>query len=674
MKYNQNQLAKESSPYLLQHADNPVEWHAWNNETLEKSQQEDKPLLISIGYSTCHWCHVMEKESFEDEEVARIMNENFICIKVDREERPDVDQLYMDAIQLMTGRGGWPLNCFALPGGKPFYGGTYFPKDQWKQLLLKVAELYANQRDDLVEQADKLTEGVRNPDFIKTDEDPEINEKETERFIENLKKNFDEKNGGIGSAPKFPLPAVYQAVLFAHNVTADNELVGHLEHTLEQMSRGGIYDSLGGGFARYSVDEHWKVPHFEKMLYDNAQLISLYSKTFKITQNQNFKKVVYETVDFLEREFMNEEGLFYSALDADSEGEEGKFYTWTSGEFQNVLGQYASLMARYFGIGGEGYWEKGKNILVRTQNNEAFAKSYRLSVNELEQIVEESKRMLFERRSYRTRPATDDKILTDWNALLASGLADAYEAFGEKRFLDRALQIVHQLTEKVMAEDEANLLYHSYKNNKARIPAFLDDYAFLAEAFFRIYENTFEEKWLEKSLHLVEYTIRNFYDEDSAFFFFTHKQNSTLVARKNNFFDNVTPSGNSVIFNLMYRLFMIYEREDYLQKCRTALKNVIPVMPRSSIAFSNWGVLLMRMVYPSYVAAIVGDKAATFRDEIRRKFLPNVSLAGSIEKSEIPVLKDRYKNEETLIYVCRERECLLPTSDVDTALEMLKPV
>ena len=674
MKYNQNRLAKETSPYLLQHADNPVDWHAWNDETLEKSQKEDMPMLISVGYSTCHWCHVMEKESFKDEEVARIMNENFICIKVDREERPDVDQLYMDAVQLMTGRGGWPLNCFALPGGKPFYGGTYFPKEQWKQLLLKVAELYANQRDDLVEQADKLTEGVRNPEFLKTDEDPAINEKETERFVENLKKNFDVKNGGIGSAPKFPLPAVYQVVLYAQNITADNELVGHLEHTLEQMSRGGIYDLLGGGFARYSVDELWKVPHFEKMLYDNAQLVSLYSKTFKLTQNKNFKKVVYETVDFLEREFMSEKGLFYSALDADSEGVEGKFYTWTSGEFENVLGDYASLMARYFGIGDAGYWEKGKNVLVRTENNEDFASRNKLSEKELEKITEDSKKKLFERRSYRIRPATDDKILTDWNALLVSGLADAYEAFGEKRFLDRALDILHQLTEKMMAYDDASLLYHSYKNNKAKIPGFLDDYAFLAEACFRMYENTFEEKWLQKSLQLVEYAIGNFYDEDSGFFFFTHKENSSLVARKNNFFDNVTPSGNSVIFNLMYRLFMIYEKDDYLEKCRRALKNVIPVMPRSAIAFSNWGLLLMRMVYPSYVAAIVGENAMDYRDKIQQKFLPNVTLVGSTGKSEIPVLKDRFKQGETLIYVCRERECLLPTSDVDKALEMLKPV
>lgn len=674
MANTQNLLIYESSPYLLQHADNPVNWHAWNDQTLKKAKMQNKPLLISIGYSTCHWCHVMEKESFTDDEVAAIMNEHFIPVKVDREERPDVDQLYMDAVQLLSGRGGWPLNCFALPDGKPFYGGTYFPKEQWKQLLFKIAGLYQNDREALREQADKLTSGVANSGFLQPDEQKELDQDEVQQFIENLKDDFDDIYGGIGSAPKFPLPVVYEALIYAYNITADSDLINHLERTLDKMSRGGIYDQLGGGFARYSVDKFWKVPHFEKMLYDNAQLISLFSKAYKITRNRNFRDVVYETIDFLEREFKSNEDLFYSALDADSEGEEGKFYTWTKGEFNNVLGNYASLMAVYFGIDGEGKWEQGKNVLVRAESNKQFAKKNNLSETELERLVEKSKQKLFDRRSYRTRPSTDDKMLADWNALLVSGLVDAYEAFEDSRFLKMAETLAQSIEKYFVVDSRNNFLYHACKNGEAKIPGFLDDYAFLAQAMFRLYEVTFNKAWLEKSRYLVDYAIKHFYDDDSGFFFFTHNEHSNLATRKNDFLDNVTPSGNSVIFNLMYRLFMIFEEEGYLKKSRKAMKQIVPVMAKSSIAFSNWAVLLMRMVYPSYVTAITGGEAMEKRRDFLSRFLPHVSFAGSTEPSTLPVLKGRHKTNHTFIYVCRERECLLPTNESNKALEMLKPV
>ena len=673
MTNTQNFLIHESSPYLLQHADNPVNWHAWNDETLKKAKSQNKPLLISVGYSTCHWCHVMEKESFTDEEVAAIMNEHFIPVKVDREERPDVDQLYMDAVQLLSGRGGWPLNCFALPDGKPFYGGTYFPREQWKQLLYKISELYNNDREAIEEQADKLTSGVANSGFIKPDEQEELSQDAAQQFMENLKDDFDDSNGGIGSAPKFPLPVVYEALIYAYNITADSDLIKHLELTLDKMSRGGIYDQLGGGFARYSVDKLWKVPHFEKMLYDNAQLISLYSKAFKITGSRNFRKVVYETVDFLEREFKSDDNLFFSALDADSEGEEGRFYTWTRGEFNNVLGNYASLMADYFGIEREGKWEQGKNILVRTESNETFARRNNLSETELEKLVEKSRQKLFDRRSYRIRPSTDDKMLADWNAMLIAGLVDAYEAFEDSRLLKLAETIAQASEKNFFTESKSNFMFHAYKNGEAKIPGFLDDYAFMAQAMFRLYEVTFNEAWLEKSRNLIDYAIKHFYDDDSGFFFFTHKEHSNLAARKNDFLDNVTPSGNSVIFNLMYRLFMVFENEDYLEKCRKAMKQIVPVMTKSSIAFSNWAVLLMRMVYPSYITAITGDEAMEKRKAFLKRFLPHVSFAGSKESSTVPVLKGRHKSHQTLIHVCREHECLLPVDESKKALELLRP-
>ncbi|MBA2407111.1 MAG: thioredoxin domain-containing protein, partial [Chitinophagales bacterium] len=434
-----NHLIHESSPYLLQHAHNPVNWYAWNDETLKKARDENKLLLVSIGYSACHWCHVMEHESFEDEKTAQIMNEHFICIKIDREERPDIDQVYMTAVQLMTGRGGWPLNCIALPDGRPVYGGTYFPKEQWNDVLLNLANLYETDPEKAEEYADKLTTGIQQAEIVKSNtEKPEFSLSLLNETVAAWKGHFDTKEGGSDYAPKFPLPNNYRFLLrYAHEVK-DEAVMKQVELSLRKMAFGGIYDQIGGGFARYSTDSLWKVPHFEKMLYDNAQLVSLYSEAYQATKEPLYKQVVYETLEWVKREMTNEEGAFYSALDADSESEEGKFYVWTKAELQQILGSDFNLFSDYYNVNRTGYWEHDNYILLRDKTDEEFAKENKMDFSALQKKIEELKVKMLDVREKRVRPGLDDKTLTSWNAMMMRGYADAYMVFGEKEFLDAA--------------------------------------------------------------------------------------------------------------------------------------------------------------------------------------------------------------------------------------------
>ncbi len=425
-----NALIHESSPYLLQHAHNPVEWHPWSESTLAKARSHGKMLLISIGYSACHWCHVMERESFEDEEVAGIMNKHFICIKVDREERPDVDQVYMNAVQLITGSGGWPLNCFALPDGRPFFGGTYFRKNQWVQLLENIAMLYKSRRHDLEEQADSLTKGVKSGDIIKAGtETGTVSKSDLESAVSRMEKQFDYQEGGLGGAPKFPMPVVQLFLLRYFYFARDENISAFIRLTLQKMAYGGIYDQIGGGFARYSTDVHWKVPHFEKMLYDNAQLVTLYAEAWQVFGDNLFKEVVEDTLKFVMRELTSPDNAFYSSIDADSEGMEGKFYTWGIAEINQILGNQAELIRKYYHIGGKGLWESRQNILLRTQSLEEFAKDQGLQPSAFKTILKPARTKLLKARMNRIRPGLDNKILTSWNALMMKGFIDAYQGF-----------------------------------------------------------------------------------------------------------------------------------------------------------------------------------------------------------------------------------------------------
>ena len=665
-----NSLIHETSPYLLQHAHNPVNWYAWSDETLEKAKKEDKLLLISIGYSACHWCHVMEHESFENEEVAEIMNNHFICIKIDREERPDIDQIYMNAVQLMTGRGGWPLNCFALPNGKPFYGGTYFQTTQWKHILQALANEYETNPQKVIEYADELTKGIKESELL-----PKITHRNPftmdvlDTAVQRFKTQFDFTEGGSNRAPKFPLPNNYEFLLDYYYHTKDKPILQFIDLTLTKMAFGGIYDQIGGGFARYSTDSYWKVPHFEKMLYDNAQLVSLYSKAYQLTKNKLYKHVVYQTLEFIEREMTTENGAFYSALDADSEGEEGKFYVWIKEELQTLLKDDYALIETYYNINKHGEWEDNY-ILLRKDNDEIIAKNFHLTPKELEQKIDDINKILFGARSKRIRPGLDDKTLTSWNALMLKGYVDAYNTFGEKNFLTSAIKNATFIATTQIRKDGG--INHNYKNGVSNLNGYLEDYSFTIEAFIALYEASFDEKWLMLAKQLMDYTIVHFYDEKTGFFFFTSDEAKGLIARKMELSDNVIPASNSSIAKGLFLLGLYFEKDDYTKKATQMLKNIEAQIPKYVSGYSNWASLLLNQINPLYEIAITGDDAHEKRNEFYQTYLPNKIIIGSIKKSNLPLLHEKQTNRKTMIYVCYNKTCQKPVETVDEALKQIK--
>lgn len=667
-----NALVNESSPYLLQHAHNPVSWHPWGEEALAKARSEDKLVLVSIGYSACHWCHVMERESFESEQVARIMNDNFICIKVDREERPDIDQVYMNAVQLMTGHGGWPLNCFALPDGRPVYGGTYFPKEQWINALVNLADLYANERDKVLDYAERLTEGIRVSELVKYNDDKEgFNIDILYDAYRNWSQRFDNTEGGPARAPKFPLPNNYLFLLRYWHLTKDKDALQHLKLTLEKMAFGGIYDQLGGGFARYSTDMLWKVPHFEKMLYDNAQLVSLYSEAYIALKDPLYKQVVYETLEFVKRELTSPEGAFYSALDADSEGVEGKFYVWTKEELKELLDENRfQLFSSYYNINDHGYWEDGNYILLRKEQDKKIANDYGITEEALRTQINAMKKALLLLREKRVRPGLDDKTLASWNALMIKSYVDAYNAFGEASFLDAAVKNANLVLTKMRREDGG--LLHSYKNGKATINGYLEDYAFMTEALIALYEATFQEHWLNTANELAGYCIRHFYDKESGMFWFTSDLDPPLAARKMESADNVTPASNSTLARSLFKLARLFDRKDYADTEWQMLNNMREYVAQYCSAYSNWGILLIDHISPFYEMVIVGKDVDEKRKELGRHYLPNVIFAGSKQQSTLPLLQNRYAEGKTLIYVCENKTCQLPVSKASEALRQVK--
>jgi uncharacterized protein YyaL (SSP411 family) len=666
-----NSLVNETSPYLLQHAHNPVNWHPWNEEILSKAQKEDKLLLISIGYSACHWCHVMEHESFEDEEVAKIMNENFICIKVDREERPDVDQIYMTAVQLMKQRGGWPLNCIALPDGRPFWGGTYFRKDEWEKQILGLANAYQTNREKVLEYAEKLSKGIQQVEMVvKNTEEAKCSWKDINNMVSTWAERFDDSEGGSNGAPKFPMPNAYSFLLKYAHLSDNKEVLDHIELTLNKMAFGGIYDQIGGGFARYSTDRSWKAPHFEKMIYDNGQLVSLYSDAYLKFQNPLYKDVVFESLEFVERELLDETGAFYSALDADSEGEEGKFYVWNEEELKTLIASDFPIFKDYYNINGRGLWEHGNYILLRKESKDRIAKKYNISVSDLESKIENWKGILMKERDKRIRPGLDDKSLTSWNALMLKGYIDAYMTFGDKHHLDIAMKNANFIVNTQMNQE--GKLLHSYKNGKSTINAYLEDYALTISAFIRLYESTFDEKWLTHSEKLTEYAIAHFYDTKSGMFFFTSDLDPKLIARKMEINDNVIPASNSVMANCLFDLGTILDNEKYKQISIQILNNVKPEMSSYASGYSNYANLMLKQIHPYYEVAVVGKDAHLKTMELNRKYNPNKLFIGSFEESDLELLKGKYVEETTMIYVCENKVCQLPTNNVIKAIKLIK--
>ncbi|MBQ0770016.1 MAG: thioredoxin domain-containing protein [Bizionia sp.] len=671
-----NALINETSPYLLQHAHNPVDWYAWNAESLERAKSENKLIIISVGYAACHWCHVMEHESFENEDVADIMNADFINIKVDREERPDIDQVYMNAVQLMTGQGGWPMNVIALPDGRPIWGGTYFKKEQWTQALSQIAKLYANNPEKLYEYAEKLEQGIKNLEvIIPNPEAIDFKSLAIETAIASWSEYFDLKFGGVKSRQKFMMPNNYHFLLRYAYQKKDLNLQEFVNTTLTKIAYGGVYDHVGGGFSRYAVDSKWHVPHFEKMLYDNGQLISLYADAYLITKNELYKDVITETLTFVARELTTKNGAFYSSLDADSntsEGvlEEGAYYVWTKKELETLLKSDYKLFAEYYNINAFGYWEHKNYVLIRSESDTEFTTKHELSQQELNTKKQEWKALLLKERSKRETPRLDDKSLTSWNAIMLKGYLDAYRVLGDKTYLNAALKNAHFIINNQLKEDGS--LYHSYKNGRSSINGFLEDYATTIEAFILAYEMTLDKKWLHTARDLTNYAFDHFYDETSNLFFFTSNTDAQLVSRSIEYRDNVIPASNSILAKNLFKLSYFFDNDYYLKTATTMLHNVSPEINEYPNGFSNWLDLMLNYTEPFFEVAIAGKDAEDKLKEFNATYIPNKLIVGSTTASSLPLLEHRFVDSETLIYVCVNKTCKLPVSAVSEAIKVIK--
>ena len=681
-----NRLATESSPYLLQHAQNPVDWYPWGEEALQRAVKENKPLLVSIGYSACHWCHVMERESFEDPETALFMNANFVNIKIDREERPDLDHIYMDAVQAMTGSGGWPLNVFLTPRGKPFYGGTYFPprraynRPSWKEILTSIADSFQSRRNEIEAQSEKLTGylfqsnafGLGKP-FSEPDEAGFFNKKNLKDIFENIMKSADEEKGGFGKAPKFPQTFTIQFLLHYYYFTKNETALQQACLSLDKMIAGGIYDQIGGGFSRYSTDDEWLVPHFEKMLYDNALLLSVISEAYQLTLNEKYRQVIMQSADFLTRELMSPEGGFYSALDADSEGVEGKYYVWDKSEIEKILGGDSGLFCEYYNVSGQGNWE-GKNILHTRSGEAEFAALQNRDAAESSIKLDACRKKLLEHRRHRIAPQLDDKILLGWNALMVSALCQAYGATGIRRYRDLAVRNMDFIWENFRG---SGLFYfhHSFKNGRARFPAFLDDYAYLVAALLHLQEVTGDSDWLQKAKKLTEHTLENFREEGSSYFYYTHTDQKDLIVRKKELVDGATASGNAVMsFNLLY-LSVLFDqpgwKEMAVSNCRLLGESIV----NYPTSFAVWATLLQALAYTIPEVVITGTDIEKVREGFLSNFIPyRVFQSTSVPNDRFPLLKDKPVPTVPNIFLCRDYSCQKPVTELNEFIRLLENV
>ncbi|BBL79873.1 thioredoxin domain-containing protein [Rubrobacter xylanophilus] len=679
-----NRLANETSPYLLQHKDNPVDWYPWGEEAFQRARREDKPILLSVGYSSCHWCHVMERESFEDEETARIMNEHFVNVKVDREERPDIDSIYMSALQAMTRSGGWPMTVFLTPEGVPFYAGTYFPPEprggmpSFRQVLLTLADAYRNRREEVLRSA----ESVRR--FLEASTDAgmsrgALREELLDGAAAALLGELDRRFGGFGEAPKFPQPMSLEVLLRHHRRTGDAEALSGVELTLRAMARGGIYDQLGGGFHRYAVDWRWLVPHFEKMLYDNALLSRLYLEAYQVTGNGFYRRIAEETLDYVTREMRSPEGGFYSAEDADSEGEEGKFYVWTPRELREVLGEEdASLAAAYWGVTERGNFE-GRNILHVPREPEEVAREFGLPVEELGRRIHSVRRRLLEARARRVRPGRDEKVLAAWNGLMLRSFAFAARVLRREDYLDVARGNAAFLLEKLLT-GEGRLL-RSYRDGRARVGGYLEDYAMVADGLLALYEATFEARWLHAAVSLTEAMNELFWDGEREAFFDVPADHEELVTRPRDVYDNATPSGTSVAVDVLLRLGLLLGREDYRRRAEAALEGLSGLVERAPAAFGRLlGALDFHLGRPREVVIVGRPGAPDTRalvDALYSVYLPNRVIAGGAGDGEeaalIPLLEGRTMLDgRATAYVCEGYVCKSPTTEPAELVRQLR--
>jgi len=661
-----NDLHLETSPYLLQHAQNPVHWKAWNENVLATAAEKNTLIIISIGYSACHWCHVMEHESFENDEVANVMNNNFINIKVDREERPDVDAVYMKAVQIMTNRGGWPLNVVALPDGRPVWGGTYFRKEEWISTLNQLKDLYSKHPEKMINYAEKLHSGIESLNTIeiknsKSDFDLSL----IENLVSKWSKSFDLEFGGMARAPKFMMPNNYQFLLRFAYQHKDEKLLDFVNLTLTKMAYGGLFDTVEGGFSRYAVDWKWHVPHFEKMLYDNGQMVSLYAEAYKLTKNPLYKKVIEKTLNFVNRSLKNPENGFYSALDADSLNEnqhleEGAFYVWKKAELQDLLQDDFELFSQVFNINEFGFWEHDNYVLIQNESLEHISKQNHLGLDDLISKKENWEKLLFIAREKRSKPRLDDKTLTSWNAIMTKGFTDAYKALQNEEYLAIALKNAEFIIKNIWSE--SGNLFHNYKNGKATINGYLEDYCFVIEVFISIFEVTLDEKWLLNAKQLTDYCFEHFYNNQKQLFAFASDLDKALITQHFEVEDNVISASNSVMANNLYRLNLYFENGYYQQTLDKMIQNIIPNIDYPS-AFSNWLNVYLNYAQENKELVISGPNALEFCNEIHRNYYPNIVVVGSKNASALPILKNRFVEDETTFYLCQNKACELPTTD-----------
>jgi uncharacterized protein YyaL (SSP411 family) len=662
-----NALINETSPYLLQHAHNPVDWRPWSQDALDEAKKTNKLVLVSIGYSSCHWCHVMEEETFENDSIAKLMNENFINIKVDREERPDVDQVYMTAVQLMQGNGGWPLNVITLPSGKPLYGGTYHTTSQWEKVLSEISKLYKEDPEKAEKYSDMVAEGIQEMNLISPSTDFEILNKEVlTESLNNWKPNWDTVWGGEKSEEKFMLPVNLNFLLDYALLANDSEALQHVERSLDKMAMGGVYDHVAGGFYRYSTDSEWRIPHFEKMLYDNAQALSLYAKAYKVFRKEKYKNVVQGTISFLEREMKNPDGAFYAALDAQSDGKEGKFYVWTEAELKNIIQQDFDLFSAYYTIQKERVWEDDTYVLYTTLADSQFTTEHKLTLAQLAKLKTTWHEKLLKARDNRVRPRTDDKILISWNALLINGYVDAYKALGTESYLETALDILHSLQTNGYTDGE---LGHSYKKDSKHIPAFLEDYSLLANAALNLYGVSLNPDYLKLAENLTKTAQEKFNDTASGMY--SYNQGNELIAQIIKTDDGVLPSPNAMMAQNLLLLGHIYYDKEAIKKAKTMLSSMVPFATENPYSYAKWNSILLQSTYPFYEVAIVGREAKSLIASMNTEHIPNTLLVGSAVESELALFEGRFNDEDTFIYVCRDHTCKLPVKTVHEALNLL---
>jgi uncharacterized protein YyaL (SSP411 family) len=673
-----NRLSKESSPYLLQHAHNPVDWYPWSEEAFEKAKKEDKPVLVSIGYAACHWCHVMERESFEDPEVAAIMNEHFVNIKVDREERPDVDHIYMDAIQAITGSGGWPLNVFLTPDRQPFYGGTYFPpqkafnRPSWKDILFFIADAYKNRKAEVLEQAQNLTDHLRtsNSFGLSSPVEDVFKSSSIEEAFKNIMKTADREWGGFGRAPKFPQTFTINFLLRYAEIQGNKEALEQAVVSIDKMIDGGIYDQLGGGFARYSTDTEWLAPHFEKMLYDNALLVNTLCEAYQLTGKERYKQVIEETLAFVERELMHEGGGFYSALDADSEGEEGKFYVWDLEEVRPLLGEDFELFTEYFDISDKGNWEH-KNILRLKKTAESFAAEKNLATEEMERVIRKGKEKLLAERSKRVRPGLDDKVILGWNALMNLAYSKAYGATSNSHYRDVAERNMNFL---LSAYDDGNgMLYHTWKNGEAKYPAFLDDYANLVSALLELVQVNVKHEYFEKARDWTRVVVNHFADDDSPLFLYTNKSQKDVLVRKKEVYDGATPSGNATMALNLYRLAILFDIAEWRKRSEEMVRGLADVTIKYPTSFGAWLAVFFEMIAGTREIVILGkDWENYLQNLLRIPISHKLVQAAEIPLSGYPLFENRPKTSETRIYLCENYACRHPVNTLHDFVSLLQ--